>query len=141
MTLVAHDEAGNEGRSEPREVTLPQRIFVKPLARALIEQRRILALDAERKPIVLTALDALTIAPERFTPETGIYLGLRAIYHNLDHAKSDDDLRDVVARMWDMALQIEDGNVSQAEQALAPGAGCACVRRSSAAPATKKSKS
>jgi uncharacterized protein (TIGR02302 family) len=118
MTLVAHDEAKNEGRSEPREVTLPQRIFVKPLARALIEQRRNLALDADAKPIVLTALDALTIAPERFTPETGIYLGLRSIYFALDGAKTDDQLREVVARMWEMALQIEDGNVSQAEQAL-----------------------
>jgi uncharacterized protein (TIGR02302 family) len=118
LTLVARDEAGNEGRSEPREVQLPQRIFVKPLARALIEQRRILALDAESKPIVLTALDALTIAPERFTPEAGVYLGLRSIYHDLEHAKTDDALREVVARLWDMAVQLEDGNVSQAEQAL-----------------------
>jgi uncharacterized protein (TIGR02302 family) len=118
MTLKARDEAGNEGRSEPRELTLPQRIFVKPLARALIEQRRILALDAESKPLVLTALDALTIAPERFTPESGTYLGLRAIYFDLVGAKSDDALREVVARLWDMAVQLEDGNVSQAEQAL-----------------------
>jgi uncharacterized protein (TIGR02302 family) len=118
MTLVARDEAGNEGRSEPNELTLPQRIFVKPIARALIEQRRILALDAETRPLVLAALDALTIAPERFTPEVAIYLGLRSIYHDLSHAKTDDALRDVVARMWDMALQLEDGNVSQAEQAL-----------------------
>jgi uncharacterized protein (TIGR02302 family) len=79
LTLVARDEAGNEGRSEPRELQLPQRIFVKPLARALIEQRRNLALDADSKPVVLTALDALTIAPERFTPEAGVYLGLRPI--------------------------------------------------------------
>ena len=118
LTLIARDEAGNEGRSEPRELQLPQRIFVKPLARALIEQRRNLALDAESKPTVLTSLDALTIAPERFTPEAGVYLGLRSIYHDLDHAKSDDALRDVVARLWDMAIQLEDGNVSQAEQAL-----------------------
>jgi uncharacterized protein (TIGR02302 family) len=118
LTLTARDEAGNEGRSEPRELLLPQRIFVKPLARALIEQRRNLALDAENKPIVLTALDALTIAPERFTPEASVYLGLRSIYHELEHAKSDDALRDVVARLWDMAVQLEDGNVSQAEQAL-----------------------
>ena len=40
MTLVAHDEANNEGKSEPREFALPQRVFVKPVARALIEQRR-----------------------------------------------------------------------------------------------------
>ncbi len=123
MTLVARDEAGNEGRSEPTEFQLPQRIFVKPVARALIEQRRILALDADAKPLVLTALDALTIAPEHFTPETAVYLGLRAIYFDLAHAKSDDQLREVVARMWDMAVQLEDGNVSQAELALRAGAG------------------
>ena len=118
MTLVARDDAGNEGRSEPHALQLPQRIFVKPVARALIEQRRNLALDAETRPLVLTALDALTIAPERFTPETGIYLGLRSIYYGLANAKTDDALREVVARMWDMALQIEEGNVSQAELAL-----------------------
>jgi uncharacterized protein (TIGR02302 family) len=118
MTLTAKDEAGNVGRSEPHELTLPQRIFVKPVARALIEQRRMLALDADSRPLVLEALDALTIAPEHFTPEAGIYLGLRSIYYDLNRAKTDDAMREVVARMWDMALQIEDGNVSQAEQAL-----------------------
>ena len=51
ITLTARDEAGNEGRSQPREMQLPQRIFVKPLARSLIEQRRILALDAEIQTI------------------------------------------------------------------------------------------
>jgi uncharacterized protein (TIGR02302 family) len=118
VTLSAKDEAGNEGFSEPREITLPERIFVKPLARALIEQRRILALDAQDKPLVLTALDALALAPDKFATEAGVYLGLRAIYHDLEHARSDDQLREVVARLWDMAVQIEDGNVSQAEQAL-----------------------
>ncbi len=118
VTLAAKDEAGNVGKSQPRDVTLPERIFVKPLARALVEQRRNLALDAGAKPIVLTALDALTMAPEKFTPDAGVYLGLRSIYFDLEHARSDDQLREVVARLWDMALQIENGNVSQAEQAL-----------------------
>jgi uncharacterized protein (TIGR02302 family) len=118
ITLVARDEAGNEGRSEPVVYQLPQRIFVKPVARALIEQRRILALDAGAKPLVLAALDALTVAPESFTPEASVYLGLRSIYFELTRAKSDDQLRDVVARIWDMAVQLEDGNVSQSELAL-----------------------
>jgi uncharacterized protein (TIGR02302 family) len=118
MTLLARDEANNEGRSSPHELRLPERPFVKPLARALIEQRRDLALDANAKPRVLTALDALAIAPDRFTPETNIYLGLRSIYWNLDRAKDDDGLREVVARLWAMAVSIEDGNVSEAEQAL-----------------------
>ncbi|HWK97484.1 MAG TPA: TIGR02302 family protein, partial [Pseudolabrys sp.] len=118
VTLTVRDEAGNIGESAPRELTLPQRIFVKPLARALVEQRRILALDANEKPVVLEALDALAIAPERFTPEAGVYLGLRSVFFDLRNAKADDQLRDVVARLWQMALQIEDGNVSQAEQQL-----------------------
>jgi uncharacterized protein (TIGR02302 family) len=118
LVLTAKDDAGNEGRSEPYELTLPQRIFVNPLARALIEQRRDLALDAEARDRVLIALDALTIAPEKFTPEVPVYLGLRALFWNLASAKSDDDLRGVVKRLWDTAVQIEDGNLSDAEAAL-----------------------
>ncbi len=118
IQLVARDEAGNEGRSKAVDFTLPERIFTKPIARALIEQRRILSLDANEKPLVLTALDALTIAPEKFTPEASIYLGLRSIYFDLKRARTDPALREVVARMWDMAVQLEDGNVSKAEQAL-----------------------
>jgi uncharacterized protein (TIGR02302 family) len=118
MTLVARDDAGNEGRSQPVELRLPQRMFVKPLAKALVEQRRVLALDGDARDRVAIALDALTIAPERFIQETAIYLGLRAVYWDLAQAKSDDDLREVVGRLWSMATQIEDGNVSDAEQAL-----------------------
>src|SRR6266853_2358890 len=69
MILAARDEAGNEGQSAAFEFRLPERPFSKPIARALVEQRRILALD-------------------------------------------------VVARMWDMAVHLEDGSVSDAEQAL-----------------------
>ncbi len=118
ITLLAHDEAGNEGKSQPQEMRLPERPFSKPLARALIEQRRILALDANSKLRVLTALDALTIAPEKFTPEAGVYLGLRSIYWQLANARTDGSLREVVARLWGMAVFIEDGSMSDAEAAL-----------------------
>ena len=118
MTLVARDEAGNEGRSETIELRLPERPFSKPMARALVEQRRILALDAEAQANVLNALDALTLAPERFNMEKNVYLGLRSIFWQLARAKNDDQLRDVVARIWDMAVNLEDGNVSDAERSL-----------------------
>ena len=88
------------------------------MARALIEQRRILALDGDAQANVLTALDALTMAPERFKMESNVYLGLRSIFWQLARAKSDDQLRDVVTRMWDMAVHLEDGSMSDAEQAL-----------------------
>ena len=118
MTLVAKDQAGNEGRSEPFEMKLPERPFFNPIAKSLIEQRRMIALDAETKPRVLVGLDALSIAPERFTPDTSIYLGLRSLYWNLANARSDDDLRDVVSRMWAMAVLIEDGTMGDAAAQL-----------------------
>jgi uncharacterized protein (TIGR02302 family) len=118
MTLVAHDEGGNVGKSEPFSFRLPERVFSKPLARALIEQRRNLALDANARPLVITALDALSLAPEKYTPEAGVYLGLRSIFWSLVRAKSDDDQRDVVARLWQMAVGLEDGDISDAQDAL-----------------------
>src|SRR6202034_3498776 len=56
LTLTARDEAGNEGRSEPFNMRLPERLFTKPLARALVEQRRNLALDANQSSQVFDAL-------------------------------------------------------------------------------------
>src|SRR5262249_52672579 len=103
MVLTARDEAGNEGRSAPFELRLPERPFSKPIARSLVEQRRILALDGDAQASVLNALSALTLAPDRFNMESNVYLGLRSIFWQLARAKSDDQLREVVDRMWDMA--------------------------------------
>ena len=71
-----------------------------------------------RGRVVLTALDALAMAPEKFIPDAGVYLGLRSIFWSLVRAKTDDDLRDVAARLWSMAVDIEDGDISDAQAAL-----------------------
>ena len=118
MTLVAHDDGGNVGKSDPFTLKLPERIFTKPLARALVEQRRVLAMDANARPRVLTALEALTLAPEKFSPDVGVYLGLTSISALLVHAKTDDDLRNVVTRLWSMAVDLEEGEVADAQTAL-----------------------
>lgn len=118
MTLTARDEGGNVGESAPVEVNLPQRPFLKPLARALVEQRRNLVLAPDDRARVVAAMDALLIAPEQFTPEASIYLGLHSIQTRLAAAKTDDDLRGTADLMWEMALRIEDGDLSDAEREL-----------------------
>ena len=118
LTLTAKDEAGNEGKSEPFNMRLPERLFTKPLARALIEQRRILALDANQNGQVYTALEALMIAPELFTPEAGQYLGLYSVARQLEAAHGDDALRAVVASLWALAVTIEDGDITDVDKAL-----------------------
>jgi uncharacterized protein (TIGR02302 family) len=118
LTLTAKDEAGNEGKSEPFNMRLPERLFTKPLARALIEQRRILALDANQNAQVYAALDALMIAPELFTPEAGYYLGLYSVSRQLEAARTDAAMREVVASLWALAVTIEDGNITDVDKAL-----------------------
>ncbi|MGY8636362.1 TIGR02302 family protein [Bradyrhizobium sp. 14AA] len=112
LTLTAKDEAGNEAKSEPFNMRLPERLFTNSLARALIEQRRILALDANKNSDVYVALDALMIAPELFTPDAGCYLGLRSLAAQLEAARTDEALRNVVASMWAFAVTIEDDGVA-----------------------------
>ncbi len=118
MTLVAKDDAGQEGKSEPFEFVLPSRTFNNAIARALVEQRRNLALDATQAPAVAAALDALTLAPEKFIPTKGAYLAIRAAYHRILQARSDEDLVSVLDFLWTIALGLEDGNLSIAAQNL-----------------------
>jgi uncharacterized protein (TIGR02302 family) len=118
LTLTAKDEAGNEGKSEPFNMRLPERLFTKPLARALVEQRRILALDANQNGQVYDALEALMIAPELFTPEAGQYLGLYSVTRQLEAARTDDAMREVVASLWALAVTIEDGDITDVDKAL-----------------------
>ena len=117
--IVVKDEAGQEGRTASAEITLPARQFRDPLARALAEDRRrlVTAPDADRL-WVQGALDALLVAPDMFTPQPPVFLGLRTATERLRRAKSDADLIEVADLLWEMALKIEDGDLSDAEKQL-----------------------
>ena len=118
LRLAAKDEAGLEGLSEPVTLTLPEHPFTKPLAKALVEQRRKLALDADSRGQVLEALYALMIAPERFLPQPGIYLSLRSLAQRLSDAGTDEQLVGVVTDLWELALVIEGTGPARALDAL-----------------------
>ncbi len=118
ITLEARDAAGNTGRSAPAEMTLPQRTFRDPLARSLVEQRRVLALDIGARGRVERALDALALYPDRFTPKASTYLALRSVYWRLKRAEGTENLRGVVDYLWQIALKLEDGDMSDIERDL-----------------------
>ncbi|MCC7251494.1 TIGR02302 family protein [Hyphomicrobium sp.] len=118
MTLEATDVAGQVGRSPGFEMILPERRFTKPLARAVVEQRKKLLEDSRYRSSVVFALDALTLAPESFIEDARVYLGLRTARHRLLNDRSRAAFRSVVEQLWQIALRIEDGNLSDAERAL-----------------------
>ncbi|MGB3538191.1 MAG: TIGR02302 family protein, partial [Mesorhizobium sp.] len=118
LKLVATDDAGQTAMSETKTLVMPARPFSNPLALAVIEQRRLLGLDANAKSHVLDLMDAITLRPEDTFDNMGHYLALMSARTRLKLASSDDQLRDEVAYLWDVALGIEEGDLSAAEKRL-----------------------
>ena len=56
--------------------------------------------------------------PEGFFTDTRAYLGLRSAYWRLERDKSRVSLKSVGEQLWQVALRLEDGNLSEAERAL-----------------------
>ena len=118
VTLQARDQAGQVATSKPVTFKLPEREFTKPLARALIEQRRELVRDPGGATEVARVLSALMLWPQGILDKSGPYLALRNVTTSLYRAQSDDDLKSVVEGLWQVALIIENGDLSAALKEL-----------------------
>ena len=118
MTLVARDQAGQSGQSQPYEFVLPERTFTKPLAKAVVEQRKKLVRDPGAPDSVANALDALTLGDEKVIDDSTIYLALRNAYWRLRGDQSREGIASVVDQLWDVALRIEEGDLPEAERAV-----------------------
>ncbi|MEM6382732.1 MAG: TIGR02302 family protein [Pseudomonadota bacterium] len=119
LQLRARDGADQIGVSEARTVMLPQRAFREPLARAIVEQRRILAVDPSRRAQILTALESFSYAAELFMEdEYGAFLALTVTTQRLRQAREAEAQRDVIELMWQLALEIEDGDLAGASERL-----------------------
>ena len=118
ITLVAKDAAGQEGRSQPVEMVLPARNFFEPLAAAVAEERQVFALDANQLPRAIALNEALTIRPEETIPNLTHYLLLQSAHARMQLARTDDEMRETADYLWEIALGIEDGNLSLADRRL-----------------------
>jgi uncharacterized protein (TIGR02302 family) len=118
IRLEARDQAGQSGYSAPVAFTLPERRFRQPLARALVElrQRLVRAPDESRK--VVRGLAALLAWPEGLIEHSGHHLGIRTAASQLHRAGGTDDKKAVVDLLWEIAVSIEDGDLSDALKEL-----------------------
>jgi uncharacterized protein (TIGR02302 family) len=102
----------------PYEFVLPERTFTKPLAKAVVEQRKKLVRDPSAPEGVADALDALTLGGDKVIDDSVIYLGLRNAYWRLRSDASRAGIASVVDQLWDVALRIEEGDLPEAERAV-----------------------
>ncbi|MFS8054055.1 TIGR02302 family protein [Rhizobium sp. BR 317] len=118
ITLVARDGAGQTGRSAPYEMTLPSRNFSEPLAAAVAEERQIFALDTRKMPEAIELNQSLTIRPNETIPDLGNYLLLKSALTRMKLAHGDIALKDTADYLWQIALGMEDAQLTDAEKAL-----------------------
>ncbi|MEO0760952.1 MAG: DUF4175 family protein, partial [Pseudomonadota bacterium] len=123
LTLHAEDGAGQTGASETVTVELPGRRFTNRLARALVEQRRDLAMDFGEARRVLDMVQAVTVRPQEvFGEKHGAYLAVRSAVRRLAVAVTDETVADVAQEvtdlLWEAAIDLEGGDIDSALERL-----------------------
>ncbi|MCQ1853534.1 TIGR02302 family protein [Neorhizobium galegae] len=118
ITLIAKDGAGQTGRSPTHEMVLPSRGFSEPLAAAVAEERQVFALDTRQMPRAIELNEALAIRPDETIPNLSHFLLIRSALERMKLARNEEQLKDTAEYLWEIALCIEDGDLSQAERRL-----------------------
>ncbi len=118
LRLVATDSIGQIGQSGHLEVTLPERNFKNPLARAVIEQRKALVATPEQQAQIAGRLAALAETQAAGAIGATVPLSLRIAALRTRDAETREQRRAVVDLLWEIALFIEDGALSSAEREL-----------------------
>ncbi|MEZ5669868.1 MAG: TIGR02302 family protein [Alphaproteobacteria bacterium] len=117
MRLRAVDALGQVGFSDVVSMILPEREFTHPVARAIIEQRKILVIAPDERDLVAENLDAIADQPDDFSNDLTVYLALKTARSRLRLADA-GDVDSVQQILWDTALYLEDGGLALAEQEL-----------------------
>jgi uncharacterized protein (TIGR02302 family) len=118
IRIRVEDDLGQSAESEAKTVILPQRPFSQPVARALMEQRRDLNFSPGNLSHVRLAFDALLFEPERFTPKVGDFMAIDLIRAALRHARDREKLKGIVEEIHELALFLENGDMTEAEKRL-----------------------
>lgn len=118
MTLTARDAAGHATESAKRVFRLPERQFTKPLARALIEQRRRLILNPEEAGGVAEMLDAILTYPKDLIERSGTQIAIAATLSRLRAADDTAGIDTVISQLWQIAVDVEEGVSADARAEL-----------------------
>ncbi len=116
--LEATDALGQSGQSETIRITLPERVFHHPVARAIIEQRKQLTLDPSQRDVVAETLSDLSLRPRLFNDDVVVFLALRSAQARLVLDRSARSIPSVQQLLWDTAVRIEDGRTPLVQRDL-----------------------
>lgn len=117
--LRAVDAVDQTGTSEPIAITLPEREFRHPVAQRIIAERKRLGLQGlSVAPLVASVLRQLAWEKEAYAGDVVVFLGLNTAARRLAVDPDEDVRSGMIDLLWQLALRLEDGNLSVAEQRL-----------------------
>jgi uncharacterized protein (TIGR02302 family) len=93
-------------------------MFTKPLAKALIEQRRRLIMAPDEAGGVAGMLDALLTYPQGLIDRSGTHIAIAAALSRLRAAEDRAGIDPVVRMLWQIAVNIEEGATADAKAQL-----------------------
>ncbi len=117
--LIATDAPGLVGASDPAEFTLPERRFANPVARALIEVRKMLSLKPDERGPAIDALNQIAAFEDAWRADAGGFLNLGSAISQLTHDRAPEAVDNVQQRLWLLALHLEEGAPERTARALA----------------------
>jgi uncharacterized protein (TIGR02302 family) len=115
IALEARDAIDQVGRSDRLTLTLPERTFDHPVAREVIEQRKLLTLAPDDRVSVAEALAAIASRPGRYAEDLVVFMALMTARSRLAHDRTEEAVVTVQDLLWSTALRLEDGALSLAE--------------------------
>ena len=119
LRLRATDARGQKGESRGIPMVLPERVFRHPVARAIIEQRKKLAVPTPVvRAQVVGALLTIAAAPQLFAHDSVVFLALVVARTRLINDGNNKSVASVRQLLWDTALRLEEGETAIAERAL-----------------------
>jgi uncharacterized protein (TIGR02302 family) len=118
LRLTARDAIDQAGISAPIKLTLPERKFHNPIAKAIIEQRKLLTQDATQADVVAETLEDLSSRPALYRDDFTVFLALHAAADRLQLDPGKEVVGGVQTLLWNTALKVEEGDQPEAQRSL-----------------------
>lgn len=119
IEFTVSDHKGQTTALAPLTMTLPERQFSNPVARALVDMRkRLIWTPREAARNVAYELTEFLMNPEQLRGDPVAFLAIRSASSRLSYEPEVKDIISVIELLWDTAIRLEDGNLPLAARTL-----------------------
>ncbi|MEM6306550.1 MAG: DUF4175 family protein [Pseudomonadota bacterium] len=118
IVLEVEDIMGQTGQSATIDTHLPGRRFFDPMAKAIIEQRRDILWTPDNAQRVAQVLRAMSVDAQTVYRDGNTADAVFGVIGQLEQGINADQADDIAETLWTIAINIEEGDLASAQEAL-----------------------